>query len=58
MFFHALTFAGPLGSCLTKRQIGGVLKHLPRDLASVIAMKQPYVIVNLASFTLLQPNSR
>ena len=57
MFFHALTFAGSLGKCLNTRPIGQVLKHLPRDPASVNAMKQTYVIVICAYFTLFQPNS-
>ena len=48
MFFHALTFAGSRGCCLNTRQIGGVFKHLPRDPASVNAMKQTCVIVILA----------
>ena len=50
MFFHALTFAGSLVSCLNMRPIGRVLKHLQRDLASVNAMKQTCVIVILAYF--------
>ena len=37
MFFHALTFAGSHGSCLNTRPIGRMLKHLPRDEASVNA---------------------
>ena len=40
MFFHALTFAGSRGSYLNTRPIGRALKHLPRDPASVNAMKQ------------------
>ena len=40
MFFHALTFAGSQGRCLSTRQIGRVLKHFPTDPASVNAMKQ------------------
>ena len=32
-------------------------KHLPRDPASVYALKQTCVIVILAYFTLFQPNS-
>ena len=55
--FHALTFAGSRGCCLNTRPIGRVFKHLPRDPASVNAMKQTCVIVILAYFTLLQPNS-
>ena len=51
MFFHALTFAGSPESCLNTRLIGRVLKHLPRDPASVNAMKQTCVIVILAYFT-------
>ena len=43
MFFHAITFAGSRGSCLSTRLIGRVLKHLPRDHA----MKQKCVIVIL-----------
>ena len=57
MFFHALTFARSQGSCLNRRPIGLVLKHLARDAASVNAMKQTFVIVILANFTLFQPNS-
>ena len=57
MFFHALTFAGCQGSCLNTRPIGLAFKHLPRDPASVNAMKQTCVIVILAYFTLFQPNS-
>ena len=56
MFFHALKFAGSRGRCLNTRLIGRVLKHLPRDPASVNAMKQTYVIVILTYFTLFQPN--
>ena len=48
MLFHTLTFAGYRGRCLNTRLIGRVLKHLPRDLASVNAMKQTRVIVILA----------
>ena len=53
-FFHALTFAVSRGRCLNMRTIGGVFKHLPRDPASVNAMKLTCVIVILAYFTLLQ----
>ena len=57
MFFHTLIFAGSRGSWeADRRPIGGVLKHLPRDPASVNAMKQTCVIVILAYFTLYQPN--
>ena len=56
-FFHALTFAWSRGSCLNMRLIGRVFKHLMRDPASVIAMKQTCVIVILAYFTLFKPNS-
>ena len=38
-FFHALTFAGSRGSCYS-RPHGRVFKRLPRDTASVNAMKQ------------------
>ena len=55
--FHALIFAGSRGCCLNTRPIGRVFKHLPRDPASVNAMKQTCVIVILAYFTLFQPNS-
>ena len=51
MFFHALTFAGSRGSCLTTRPLCGVFKHRPRDPASVNAMKQTCVIVILAYLT-------
>ena len=55
MFFHALTFAGSLGSCLNTRPLDRlntrpldrVFKHHPRDPASVNAMKQTCVIVIL-----------
>ena len=47
MFFHALKFAGSQGSCLNTRPKGRVFKHLPRDRASVNAMKQTCVIVFL-----------
>ena len=58
MCFHALSFARSRGSCLDTRPLGRVLKHLPRDPASVVnAMKQIFVIVILAYFTLFQPNS-
>ena len=50
-FFHALTFAGSRGSCLTTRPLGRVFKHRPRDPAGVNAMKQTCVIVILAYFT-------
>ena len=50
-FFHALTFAGSRGSCFDTRPLGRVLKHRPRDPASVNAMKQTCVIVILAYFT-------
>ena len=55
--FHALTFMGPQGRCLNTRPVSRVLKHLPRDAASVNAMKQTCVIVILAYFTLFQPYS-
>ena len=48
MFFHALTIAGSRGKCLNTRPIDRVLKHLPRDPASVNAMKQICVIVILS----------
>ena len=51
MFFHALTFGGSRGSCLNTRGLARVLKHRPRDPASVNAMKQTCVIVILAYFT-------
>ena len=51
MFFHALTFAGSRGRYLNMRPIGRVLKHLPRELANVNAMKQTCVIFILAYFT-------
>ena len=54
--FHALIFAGSQGRCLNTRLIGRMFKQLPRDLASVKAMKQTYVIVILSYFTLFQPN--
>ena len=47
MFFHALTFAGFRGNCLNMRLLGQVLKHLPRDPASVNAMKQTCVILHI-----------
>ena len=56
MFFHALTFARSLGSCLNTRPIDRVFKHLLRDPASVNTMKQTCVITILAYFTLFQPN--
>ena len=51
VFFHALTFARIQGSCLNTRPLGRVFKHLPRDLASVNALKQTCLIVILAYFT-------
>ena len=51
MLFHALTFAGSRGKCLNTKPIGRLLKHLPRDPASVNKMKQTCVIVILAYFT-------
>ena len=54
MFFHALTFAGFWGSCLNIRPLGRVVKHPPRDPASVNAMKQTCVIIILAYFTWFQ----
>ena len=51
MFLHALKFAGSQGSCLKAKPLGPVFKHRPRDPASVNAMKQTCVIVNLAYFT-------
>ena len=57
MFFHVLTFAGSRGCGLNTRPIGRVIKHLPRDPASVNAMKQTCVLVILAYFTLFQLNS-
>ena len=48
MFFHALTFAGSRGCCLNMTPTGPVFKHLPREPASVNAMKQTCVIVILA----------
>ena len=50
MFFHALTFVGSRGSCLNSRPLGRVFKHLPRDPASVNAMKPTCAIVILAFF--------
>ena len=58
MFFHALTFAGSRGSCLNTRSLSRVFKHRPRDPASVNAMKQTCVIVNLAYFTWFQHKPR
>ena len=49
--FHALIFDRSLESCLNIRPLGGVFKHLLRDLASVNAMKQICVIIILAYFT-------
>ena len=46
MFFHALTFAGSRGSCLNMRSLGRMLKHLPRGLANVNALKCNAVDVN------------
>ena len=51
LLFQALTFSGFRGSCLKTRMSGQVFKHLPRDSASVHAMKQTSVIVILAYFT-------
>ena len=51
MFFHALTFARSQGQCLNTRLLGGVIKHRPRNMASVNAMKQKCVVVILAYFT-------
>ena len=45
MFLYALTFAGSRGSCLKTRQIGRVLKHLPRDPAIVNVIKQTCVML-------------
>ena len=45
---------GPWGSCLNTRLSGRVLKHCPRDPASVNAMKQTCVIVINAYFTRFQ----
>ena len=56
MFCHALIFVVSRGCCLNTRTIGRVLKHLPRDLASVNAREQACVIVILAYFTLFKPN--
>ena len=53
-FIHALIFAGSQGSCLNTRPLGRVLKHRPRDPASVNAMKQTCVIIILAYFTWFQ----
>ena len=47
MFFHALTFAGSRGRCLSRRPTGLVLQHLQKDTASVNAMKQTCEIVIL-----------
>ena len=47
MVFQALTFAGSRGICLKSRPIGQVFEHLPRDPASINAMKQTCVIVIL-----------
>ena len=57
MLFRALTFAGSRESCLDTRPIGRVFKHLPKDPASVNAMKQACVIVIRAYFTVFHPNS-
>ena len=48
MFCIALTIAGSPWRCLNTRPIDWVLKHLPRDTASVNAMKHKCVIVILA----------
>ena len=48
MFFHALTFARSQECCLNVRPLGQVIKHCPRDPASVNAMKQACAIVILA----------
>ena len=48
MFFHALTFAEPRGSCLNTRPQGQVFKLILREPARVNAMKQTSVIVILA----------
>ena len=55
--FSCINIAGSQGCCLNTRPIGLVFKHLPRDPASVNAMKQTCVIVILAYFTIFQPNS-
>ena len=51
MFFHGLTFAGSIGSCLNTRPLDRVSKHRPREPASVNGMKQTCVLVILAYFT-------
>ena len=51
MFFHVLTFAGSQGSCLNKRLLGRVLKHLKRDPESINSMKLTCETVILAYFT-------
>ena len=50
MLFHALTIARSRGCYLNTRPIGRVLKHLPRDQASVNAMKQTCVIVIILAY--------
>ena len=55
MLFHSLTFAGFGGRCLNKRLLGRVIKHSLRDLTSVNAMKQTFMIVILAYFTRIKP---
>ena len=55
MFFHALTFVGSRGSCFNTKPLGRAFKHLPRDPASVNAMKLTYVVVILAYFTGFKP---
>ena len=52
MFFHTLTFAGSRGSCLNKRLIGRVFKHLQRNPESINSMKQTCEMVIIPPQTL------
>ena len=55
--FSCINICRVSGCCLNTRLIRRVFKHLPRDPASVNAMKQTCVIIILAYFTLFLPNS-
>ena len=55
MFLQTLTVAGFRERCLNTRPTGRVLKHLPRDPASVNAMKQTYICDRFSCIVYLIP---
>ena len=52
MVFHSLILAGSRGSCLKMKPLGRVFNLLPRDPTNVNALKQTFMIVVLAFYTI------